>query len=1060
MLAFDRAHAAAVARHKNTGEDAHHVWDQEISMLPVPRHMLNASVDLLFDVVLDILSGRPIWASQGDKTKRPLSIIKDERVLCNIMEGLVMESSAEDCQQQPFTRSKPSMPDERIVSVLQEERHDFLGLAIIFFVRFRFEMEATERIVDSFRSFGVVAELDSVAAQWQDNATVQESPKVKRAEYSSDDPMDLANFLITANIRLVRAEFLWNLCKAKGSIPRRQEAEDDYFETAEGKQSALVRHEEVKSWASGHREALICSISHCWEAREHSDPCGHQLQIICDCTRLYAAAYDAPVWLFFDQISLFQFKRSEEQDRSFRLAMGHMHLLYCHEHTLTLRVQSISSDEVWEQGVKEGRVVKIYDEKTGEVRSVPLTELTRNQNPYLERGWCQAEFEWSSTRAQSTRNQRIDVSGESQILQGKVPMTPEVFRKQVQKLKFTHRSDLDPVYHLQEKVFMEKVTNCKHLKLEFLDVQATQTLVESLPYYACLETCALLNFECSNDILEALLASFQHLLRNNTLRELKLTFRGDQEQQVDMILTAVADTLPENFSLTSFHIDAGTPGEEAAKTFAEAMRKNTTLMDVELMGPWCMYQLGDPPQPVLEDAVWAVRKFEMRNAGQQDHSVQSGEETAGRRPIWPPVKVVSLAKLLQQNSAVTNIDLWDGDKDDYIGPARDPELGDAGAQALAEALKENKTVKRFDFFDHRIGYAGAQALAGALMENKTLREIQLACNQIGDAGAQAFAEALKENKSVTEVSLRSNQIGDAGAWALAQAIKENKTVTEIDLSSSQIGDAGARALAEALKENKAVRMIKLSSSRIGEVGAQALAQALKENKTVTEIDLAFTQIGDAGARALAEALKENKTVKRINLFRSQIGYAGAQALAGALMENKTLREIQLGCNQIGDAGAQALAEALKENKTVTKIDFYQNQIGDAGAQALAEALKENKSVTEVSLRSNQIGDAGAWALAEALKENKTVTAIDLSSSQIGDAGARALAEALKENKAVSMINKLSSSRIGEVGAQALAQALKENKTVTDDGPVAHALAEALEENKQVTIVLPVMQTSS
>ena len=25
------------------------------------------------------------------------------------------------------------------------------------------------------------------------------------------------------------------------------------------------------------KEAIICSVSHAWEAREHPDPCGHQL---------------------------------------------------------------------------------------------------------------------------------------------------------------------------------------------------------------------------------------------------------------------------------------------------------------------------------------------------------------------------------------------------------------------------------------------------------------------------------------------------------------------------------------------------------------------------------------------------------------------------------------------------------------------------------------------------------------------------------------------------------------------------------------------------------------
>ena len=70
-------------------------------------------------------------------------------------------------------------------------------------------------------------------------------------------------------------------------------------------------------------------------------------------------------------------------------------------------------------------------------------------------------------------------------------------------------------------------------------------------------------------------------------------------------------------------------------------------------------------------------------------------------------------------------------------------------------LKELKIVNQtsLDLYDNNIGDEGATALAEALKENTTLTTLNLASNKIGDEGATALAEALKENKNLIEVLL-------------------------------------------------------------------------------------------------------------------------------------------------------------------------------------------------------------------------------------------------------------------------------------------------------------------
>ena len=109
-----------------------------------------------------------------------------------------------------------------------------------------------------------------------------------------------------------------------------------------------------------------------------------------------------------------------------------------------------------------------------------------------------------------------------------------------------------------------------------------------------------------------------------------------------------------------------------------------------------------------------------------------------------------------------------------------------------------------------IGPAGAAALAEALKINKTVTTIYLGCafarRRARSAGARAAAAAALlafVARSCAGGGTRApvNSIGDAGAAALAEALKINKTVTTIDLSSAfarrRARSAAARAAAAA-----------------------------------------------------------------------------------------------------------------------------------------------------------------------------------------------------------------------------------------------------------------------
>ena len=227
-------------------------------------------------------------------------------------------------------------------------------------------------------------------------------------------------------------------------------------------------------------------------------------------TALYVAAYFAEIWIFFDYVSLFQYLReSEAQQASFGLAMANMHVMYSHEMSLTLRVESLTPAERWAKALDEDEMITVFDAERNFVKLVLIKDLVHNPTPYQNRGWCIGEMEWSSDRQETAQNQLIDIRRDSAgqrgrlELLGRVPTSPEHFAVKMDTAAFTHRSDAAAVVHLQEKIFLEKVKRNESLNLEGLPRSEFQRLLHALPYFEVLQSITLEHFECSQEEAEA-----------------------------------------------------------------------------------------------------------------------------------------------------------------------------------------------------------------------------------------------------------------------------------------------------------------------------------------------------------------------------------------------------------------------------------------------------------------------------------------------------------------------------------------------------------------------------
>ena len=296
--------------------------------------------------------------------------------------------------------------------------------------------------------------------------------------YDLENHQHLIDFLIDANIRLVRYEYLQHLAREKRLWPRRQEAEHETFKNKDGSmKTALVTLEEYKKIYF----KPIYSVSHCWEAKQHPDPFGFQAGILASTSPSLRNS-----WVFIDFICLPQYYRTPEEQVFFSKAMANMHVLYAHQHvSFVIRLEKLADESA--KASPPALIDIYYEEKGAEPGSGKFgpqlfSKLELNETPYHERGWCEAEKQWMSTKC---------------LIKDFAPMTPARFRERVGRghrnlpdglvLKFTHRSDEEIVVKLQEKIFVQQAARRRKLTAFRLPESEQLLLAESLPHFVNLE---------------------------------------------------------------------------------------------------------------------------------------------------------------------------------------------------------------------------------------------------------------------------------------------------------------------------------------------------------------------------------------------------------------------------------------------------------------------------------------------------------------------------------------------------------------------------------------------
>ncbi|XP_069757472.1 protein NLRC5 [Narcine bancroftii] len=330
------------------------------------------------------------------------------------------------------------------------------------------------------------------------------------------------------------------------------------------------------------------------------------------------------------------------------------------------------------------------------------------------------------------------------------------------------------------------------------------------------------------------------------------------------------------------------------------------------------------------------------------------------------------------------------------------ELGVESARELGNILPGLKQLRIIKMAS-TVGLTETNNLARGLSYCTSLEEINLDSLLLKDSGTQLLAEGIPRMTCLKKLNLKLNSIGCKGAAELATGLKGSTGMVEINLGDNSLEDVGALKLADVLSVMKSLKILKLTRNNITAVGGQELVEALRHCPSVEEVDLSRNSIGNEAAEKLAKALPKMPCLKILNLHSCGLDTDGGLSLAQVFMYCPTLMELSLSENNIGTAGIMELGLALRSLKSLKKLSLKLNSIDNSMAANLADGLVCCPAMEEVVLSWNNISDEGAVRLAEVLPRMRCLRKLDLEGNKIKSAGAEKLANSLRQCSSIEVI---------------------------------------------------------
>eukprot|EP00935_MAST-01C_sp_MAST-1C-sp1_P000186 g186.t1 len=222
---------------------------------------------------------------------------------------------------------------------------------------------------------------------------------------------------------------------------------------------------------------------------------------------------------------------------------------------------------------------------------------------------------------------------------------------------------------------------------------------------------------------------------------------------------------------------------EFIKPIAEMLKTNTTVTELNVSSNWLNAEAGR----VLSDAISANRALTTLN-------MSANKLTRGKLKANPH----------------TSDSYWVSQDSSY-------ESDMSGVIALADGIKNNGALVKFDISSNCLCEKGTKALAEALKGNQIMSELNISGNQMtrGSSGFSgkmsgviAIADAIPTIGAMTSLNVSNNDLCAEGAKHVAEAIKVHGGMTNLNICHNNIKSQGAKLFAGTLREASATISLK------------------------------------------------------------------------------------------------------------------------------------------------------------------------------------------------------------------------------------------------------------